>query len=74
MTRSIEGLPQAESDELLELLFEHCERPQYVYEHRWTPGDLILWDNRCTLHARSDFDAAERRKLRRVVVQGEKPF
>lgn len=73
MTRSIEGLPQAESDALLERLFAHCERSEYVYEHRWAPGDLILWDNRCTLHARTDFDAAERRKLRRVVVQGEKP-
>jgi taurine dioxygenase len=39
----------------------------------WRPGDLILWDNRCTLHARTDFDASERRKLRRVVVLGEKP-
>jgi len=73
MTRSIEGLPQTESTELLELLFEHCERAEFVYEHRWTPGDLILWDNRCTLHARTDFDASERRKLRRVALLGEVP-
>jgi len=73
MTRSIEGLPPTESNELLELLFEHCERAEFVYEHRWTPGDLILWDNRCTLHARTDFDASERRKLRRVAVLGEVP-
>jgi len=73
MTRSIEGLPQTESNELLELLFDHCERAEFVYEHRWIPGDLILWDNRCTLHARTDFDASERRKLRRVAVLGEVP-
>jgi taurine dioxygenase len=74
MTESIEGLSRAESDEILARLFDHAERPEFVYEHSWTPGELILWDNRCTLHARSDFDSSERRKLRRVVVLGEKPY
>jgi taurine dioxygenase len=73
MTESIEGMPREESDELLGFLFEHCEQPQFVYEHVWRPGDLILWDNRCTLHARTDFDASERRKLRRVALLGEVP-
>jgi taurine dioxygenase len=74
MTESIEGLPRDESDALLARLFDHAEQPAFVYEHVWKPGDLIVWDNRCTLHARTDFDAAERRKLRRVVVLGEKPY
>lgn len=74
MTESIEGLPREESDAILARLFDHAEQPAFVYEHVWTPGDLILWDNRCTLHARTDFDATERRKLRRVVVLGEKPY
>ena len=73
MTTAIEGLPAAESDALLELLFEHAERPEFVYEHQWRPGELILWDNRCTVHARTDFDASERRKLRRVALLGEVP-
>ena len=73
MTASIEGLPAAESDELLTFLFDHTEQPQFIYEHRWRPGDLILWDNRCTLHARTDFDASERRKLRRVAILGDVP-
>ncbi len=73
MTTAIEGLDAAESDAVLEQLFDHAEQPGNVYEHVWRPGDLILWDNRCTLHARTDFDASERRKLRRVVVLGEKP-
>jgi taurine dioxygenase len=73
MTVQIEGLPPDESDELLNLLFEHQENPEFIYEHIWRPGDLLLWDNRCTLHARTDFSADERRLLRRVTILGEKP-
>ena len=73
MTREIEGLPRAESDALLEKLFDHQEQQQFIYEHVWRPGDLLMWDNRCTLHARTDFPAGERRLLRRVTILGEKP-
>ena len=73
MTREIEGLPRQESDELLAFLFDHQEEPQFVYEHVWRPGDVVMWDNRCTLHARTDFSADERRLLRRVTILGEKP-
>jgi taurine dioxygenase len=74
MTREIEGLPRDESDALLQKLFDHQEQPGFVYEHVWRPGDILMWDNRCTLHARTDFSAAERRMLRRVTILGEKPF
>jgi len=73
MTLFIEGMEEAESDALLNLLFDHQEQPQFVYEHVWRVSDLVLWDNRCTLHARTDFDKGERRHLRRVVIAGEKP-
>lgn len=73
MTESIEGLPREASDSLLAYLFDHQEQPQFIYQHVWRPGDLILWDNRCTLHARSDFSPAERRLMRRVTILGEKP-
>jgi taurine dioxygenase len=73
MTREIEGLPRDESDALLQRLFDHQEQPKLVYEHVWRPGDILMWDNRCTLHARSDFSAGERRLLRRVTILGEKP-
>jgi taurine dioxygenase len=73
MTVQIEGLPPDESDELLEMLFEHQENPEFIYEHIWRPGDLLMWDNRCTLHARTDFSPDERRMLRRVTILGEKP-
>jgi taurine dioxygenase len=74
MTREIEGLPRKESDELLSFLFDHQEQPRFVYEHVWRPGDLVMWDNRCTLHARTDFPADQRRLLRRVTILGEKPM
>ena len=73
MTRRIEGLPPQESEELLNQLFDHQERPEFIYEHVWRPGDILMWDNRCTLHARTDFSADERRLLRRVTILGEKP-
>jgi taurine dioxygenase len=73
MTVRIEGLPADESDELLDTLFAHQERREFVYEHVWRPGDLLMWDNRCTLHARTDFSPDERRLMRRVTILGEKP-
>jgi taurine dioxygenase len=69
LTWNIEGMEGAEGQELLDSLFDHIEQPQFIYEHKWKVGDLILWDNRCTLHARTDFSDKERRLLRRVVVQ-----
>jgi taurine dioxygenase len=73
MTIRIEGIPERESDELLDLLFDHQERRELVYEHVWLPGDLLMWDNRCVLHARTDFSPNERRLMRRVTILGEKP-
>lgn len=68
MTRYIAGMDRAESDELLESLFEHAEKPEFVYAHTWTVGDLIIWDNRCLNHARNDFPAEEIRLMQRVTV------
>jgi len=71
MTQNIVGLPDAESEALLEELFDHQEQQRFVYEHVWHVGDVILWDNRCALHARTDFDPGERRLLRRITVLRE---
>lgn len=73
MTHHIEGLPVDESRNLLQLLFDTLERPEFIYEHRWRVGDVLLWENRCTLHARRDFDPNERRWMRRVTIRGDKP-
>jgi len=73
MTDHIVGLDRAESDELLLELFERAENGDFIYEHVWRPGDLVLWDNLATMHARTDFDPAETRTLRRATVAGERP-
>jgi taurine dioxygenase len=73
MTVRIEDMPEQESEELLDFLFDHQEQRHFVYEHVWRVGDVLMWDNRCTLHARTDFSADERRLMRRVTILGEKP-
>jgi taurine dioxygenase len=70
MTARIDGLPKSESDEILEELFSYVEHPSNIYEHVWTPGDFVTWDNLCSAHARTDFPATERRLLLRGVIKG----
>ena len=48
-------------------------KPEFVYVHKWQPKDMLIWDNRCTAHARTDFDPAERRHLRRFTVKNDAP-
>lgn len=73
MTREVIGMDEEEGRALLEKLFAHQENPAFVYEHRWRVGDLLMWDNRCTLHARRDFNPEETRLMRRLTVLGETP-
>ncbi|UHL62732.1 TauD/TfdA family dioxygenase [Paralcaligenes sp. KSB-10] len=61
----IEGLPVAEGRVLLSDLLEHATQPAYVYRHRWQVGDLVIWDNRCTVHRGRRYDLSQRRELRR---------
>jgi taurine dioxygenase len=70
MTVKIEGMPEQESDALLNFLFDHCEKPEFVYTHVWRKGDLVVWDNRCSSHARTDFPSDQRRLLLRTTVRG----
>jgi taurine dioxygenase len=73
-TWTVEGMNDAEGRVLLDELFAHIEQEQFIYAHKWRVGDLVLWDNRCTLHARTDFSGKERRMLRRHVVAGDCAF
>tara|TARA_A100001037_G_scaffold108144_1_gene98423 strand:+ start:335 stop:1243 length:909 start_codon:yes stop_codon:yes gene_type:complete len=68
MTSNIVGMEHEESEQLLNHLFDHCEKTQFVYEHKWAPGDLMIWDNRSVNHARNDFPSNQRRLLRRYTV------
>lgn len=70
MTARIEGVDERESDAILQDLYEIGERPEFIYEHIWQLGDFLMWDNRCTIHARTDFPKGERRLLRRCTVEG----
>ena len=71
MTMRIDGLPEDESDAILDEMFDIAEREDFVYEHVWTPGDLLLWDNLCSSHARTDFPPDQRRLLRRCQIAGD---
>lgn len=68
MTAAIDGYSKQESDALLDELFSYIE--QVDYEHVWRLGDYVIWDNRCSVHARTDFPAAERRLLKRGKIAG----
>lgn len=71
MTARIDGLPRDESDAILGTLFDIAEAPENVFEHVWRVGDLAMWDNFCSCHARTDFPTTERRLLRRCTILGE---
>jgi taurine dioxygenase len=68
MTRYIVDMDPEMSEKLLVELFDHAEKPEFIHAHSWTPGDLLLWDNRCLNHARTDFPAEEERLLRRYTI------
>ena len=69
----IPGLPVDESEELLDALWAHATQPRYAWEHRWRPGDVVVWDNRCTMHHRKPFDPNSRRRMHKVHTMGEIP-
>jgi taurine dioxygenase len=71
MSARIEGLSRAESDIALEELFGIAEDPSIVYEHAWRLGDLVVWDNWCSIHARKDFPREEPRLMRRLTIEGQ---
>jgi taurine dioxygenase len=58
-----------EHDELREPLMAHATQERFVFRHRWGPRDVVMWDNRCTMHCATPYDAgAERRVIHRTVV------
>ena len=71
MTARIEGFSRSDSDAILEDLFDISEDPSIVYEHEWALGDLVIWDNWCSIHARKDFPREEPRLMRRLTIEGQ---
>jgi len=71
-TTHILGIDRKESDELLAMLWAHLRRPEFVYEHRWQVGDLVVWDNCQTQHrATCDYALPQRRLMHRTATAGE---
>ncbi len=66
----VEGYDRDESEALLNALWAHVLQPQFAYEHVWRVGDLVMWDNRSTMHRRAPFDGAERRIMHRTQIKG----
>ncbi|GAA5233780.1 TauD/TfdA family dioxygenase [Verticiella sediminum] len=73
--RGIVGMDPAEALPLIERLVEFGTQEQFVYRHRWQVGDILVWDNRCTLHTGTLFDDTRYvREMHRLWVKGDRPF
>lgn len=69
----IEGMDDAEAMALFEELTAFAEQEQFVYRHTWSPHDMLLWDNRCTMHLVTPHDPSERRVMHRTTIVGDGP-
>ncbi len=69
----VEGMEAAEARRLLDELTAFAEQKRFVYRHRWDPDDVVMWDNRCTMHQVTPFDPTERRVMHRTTIVGEGP-
>jgi len=67
----IVGMPNDESERLLDQLWAHATQPKYAWTHKWRVGDIVLWDNRCCMHYRSEIDSTQRRIMHRTTIKGE---
>lgn len=74
-TTGIAGMPAEESRPILEFLFRHATRQEFVYRHKWHVRDMVFWDNRCTMHyALADYDFSVRRQMHRTTIAGDEPY
>ena len=69
-TTRIDGLTEAESDAILQMLYAHCQRPEFQCRVRWRPGDMTMWDNRATWHKAINDYPGQRRYMHRITVEG----
>jgi taurine dioxygenase len=70
----IQGLALEESEQLLDALWAHATRSELTWYQQWRVGDLVLWDNRCLMHRRDEFDPNSRRLMHRSQIKGDRPF
>ena len=70
----IVGLERAESEALLDTLADEARKPRHHFGHVWQAGDIVIWDNRATMHrVVNDYPMGEPRVMQRVLIEGEKP-
>ena len=69
----IEGMPDDEARSLIAELIDFAERPEFVYRHSWSSDDIVMWDNRCTMHHVTPYDLGERRVMHRTTIVGDGP-
>ena len=67
----IVGLEREESEDLLDSLWDYATLPENSYTHQWQVGDLLMWDNRATMHRRDPFDSSARRLMQRTQIKGQ---
>ena len=67
----IVGIPNDESERILDRLWAHASQPRYAWTHKWKVGDVVLWDNRCCMHYRTEIDVTQRRVMHRTTIKGE---
>jgi alpha-ketoglutarate-dependent taurine dioxygenase len=72
-TSHVVGLSRIESEAVLEMLYAHMVQPELVLRHRWCSGDVVIWDNRATMHYATDDYGAAKRRMRRVTLRGVLP-
>lgn len=72
-TSRIVGLPQDESEDILQQLFAHSVRPEFIYTHQWQKNDMVFWDNRSVIHLAGGTPDDQRRRLNRTTVEGAVP-
>tara|TARA_B100000676_G_C18083183_1_gene852847 strand:+ start:1304 stop:2155 length:852 start_codon:yes stop_codon:yes gene_type:complete len=70
-TREIDGMPTAEARMYLSDLLEHATQREFVYRHHWRNHDMLMWDNRCTLHRGRRYDLNAKREIRRCTTEVE---
>jgi taurine dioxygenase len=70
---AIEGMDDKAARRLMEELTEFSAQPKYMYRHVWEPHDVVMWDNRCTVHAVTPHDPDERRVMHRTTIVGREP-
>ena len=74
-TVGIEDMAEDEADEILDALFEHQIRPEFVYRHKWKDGDVVIWDNRSVIHrGAGGYEYPDVRTMHRTVIAGEAPY